>query len=163
MTGFYSPTQNTRLKEVNLNFLKKVQKMRKMNFLKREPKTPFIIKWSGEIMKTHLIIMGKGRKQPQMKQPLLQPTPPHSPQLPMWKWCMRQLPPLSLVTKELLLPLSTLESVRLPPPSTSLPRLLSNSLLHPTLGNRSTPTPLGHRGRKKEIKMPLHTNQGRRW
>ena len=136
--------------------------MKKMNFLFKGPKTPFVIKWSGEIMIIHYIIMEGGRKQPQMKQPLLQPTPPHSPQLPMRKWCMRQLPPLSLVTKELLLPLFTLESVRLPPPPTSLPRLLSNSLLHPTLGDRTTPTPLGHRGREKEIKMPLHTNRRRR-
>ena len=37
--------------------------------------------------------MEGGRKQPQMKQPLPQPTPPHSPHLPTWKWCMRQLPP----------------------------------------------------------------------
>jgi hypothetical protein len=96
------------------------------------------------------------------KKPLLQPTPPHSPELPMWKWCMRQLPPLSLATKKILLPLLTLESVRLTPPPTSLPRLLSNSLLHPTLGNRTTSSPLGHRGREKEIKMPLHTNRRRR-
>jgi hypothetical protein len=100
-----------------------------------------IDKWSGDIMIFHIIIMmERGRKQPQMKEPLLQPNPPHSPNAlaPPSKPGNKGATLLTFFARERAIPNSTL----------SLPLCLSESLPLPT-------PPLGHREKKKEIKIPL--------